>query len=314
MICGAIDLGGTKIEGRLFDANMETVLTRRIPTPVSSFEDFIEGLAAQIEWLSETSGSPKLPVGISLPGWIDPANGHGFASNIPITGRDVGAALVARFGRSFPLMNDCMAFAYSEVHGGAGEGGDVVIGLIVGTGMGAGLVINGDIPPRYNGLALEVGHTGMPARILSQQNLPLIPCGCGKTGCMERYVSGTGLADISKIKLGETISNQELTLRASNGDAAAEQVLNDWAELMAESLLTMQLVVDPDCIVLGGGLSNMDGVAERVSKAFEKQKLGPTRIPAIRTARFGDSSGARGVALYALRAHLNQLESDSNTL
>lgn len=300
MICGAIDLGGTKIEGRLFDANMETVLTRRIPTPVNSFDDFIEGLAAQIEWLGETSGNPKLPVGISLPGWIDPATGYGFASNIPITGHDVGAALLARFGRSFPLMNDCMAFAYSEVHGGAGEGGDVVIGLIVGTGMGAGLVINGEIPPRYNGLALEIGHTGMPARILSKQNLPLIPCGCGKTGCMERYVSGTGLADIAKIKLGETITSQELTLRAGNGDAAAEQVLNDWAELMAESLLTMQMVVDPDCIVLGGGLSNMDGVAERVSRAFEKQKLGPTRIPAIRTARFGDSSGARGVALYAL--------------
>ncbi|MFC7066986.1 ROK family protein [Brucella rhizosphaerae] len=300
MICGAIDLGGTKIEGRLFDANMETVLTRRIPTPVNSFDDFIEGLAAQIEWLGETSGNAKLPVGISLPGWIDPATGYGFASNIPITGHDVGAALLAHFGRSFPLMNDCMAFAYSEVHGGAGEGGDVVIGLIVGTGMGAGLVINGEIPPRYNGLALEIGHTGMPARILSKQNLPLIPCGCGKTGCMERYVSGTGLADIAKIKLGETITSQELTLRAGNGDAAAEQVLNDWAELMAESLLTMQMVVDPDCIVLGGGLSNMDGVAERVSRAFEKQKLGPTRIPAIRTARFGDSSGARGVALYAL--------------
>lgn len=300
MICGAIDLGGTKIEGRLFDANMETVLTRRIATPVSDFETFIDGLSAQIEWLTETAGNPNLPIGISLPGWIDPATGHGFASNIPITGRDVGAALESRFGRSYPLMNDCMAFAYSEVHGGSGEGGDVVIGLIVGTGMGAGVVINGEIPPRYNGLALEIGHTGMPARILSAQNLPLIPCGCGKTGCMERYVSGTGLADISKLKLNETISNQELALRASHGDMAAQQVLEDWAELMAESLLTMQLVLDPDCIVLGGGLSNMDSVAERVSKAFEKRKLGPTRIPAIRTARFGDSSGARGVALFAL--------------
>ncbi|MCX2698250.1 MULTISPECIES: ROK family protein [Ochrobactrum] len=300
MICGAIDLGGTKIEGRLFDANMETVLTRRIPTPVSDFDAFIDGLSAQIEWLTETAGNPNLPVGISLPGWIDPATGHGFASNIPITGRDVGAALQKRFGRSFPLMNDCMAFAYSEAHGGAAEGSEAMIGLIVGTGMGAGVVINGEIPPRYNGLALEIGHTGMPARILSEQSLPLIPCGCGKTGCMERYVSGTGLAAISQIKLNETISNQELTLRASNGDANAEKVLDDWADLMAESLLTMQLVVDPDCFVLGGGLSNMDGVTERVSKAFEKRKLGPTRIPAIRTARFGDSSGARGVALYAL--------------
>ncbi|MFD1198916.1 ROK family protein [Brucella gallinifaecis] len=300
MICGAIDLGGTKIESRLFDANMNTVLTQRAPTAISNFAAFIDGLSIQIRWLLETAGNPDLPVGISLPGWIDPATNHSFASNIPITGRDVNAALVKHFGRHFPLMNDCMAFAYSEAHGGAAQGSDVMIGLIIGTGMGAGIVINGEIPPRYNGLALEIGHTGMPARILCEQNLPLIPCGCGKTGCMERYVSGTGLADISKIKLNETISNQELAFRASNGDASAKQVLDDWADLMAESLLTMQLILDPDCFVLGGGLSNMNGIAELITNAFEKRKLGPTRIPAIRTAQFGDSSGARGAALYAL--------------
>ncbi len=300
MICGAIDLGGTKIEGRLFDANMETVLTRRIPTPVSDFDAFAVGLAEQIEWLTTKAGKPALPVGISLPGWVDPATNEAFASNIPITGRDVGAALFKRFGRHFPLMNDCMAFAYSEAHGGAATGAKVVIGLIIGTGMGAGIVIGGEIPPRFNGLALEIGHTGMPARVLVEQNLPLIPCGCGKNGCMERYVSGIGLADISKIKLGIAISNEELSRRAEAGDPAAGKVLDDWAELTAEALVTMQLVVDPDCIVLGGGLSNITGVAERVTQAFERRKLGTTRIPAVRTARFGDSSGARGVALFAL--------------
>lgn len=300
MISGAIDLGGTKIEGRLFDAAMETVTTRRIPTPVDSFEAFIDGLAEQIEWLSTTAGNPALPIGISLPGWIDPATGHAFASNIPVTGRDVGAALQARFGRQFPLMNDCMAFAYSEAHGGAAGNSEVVIGLILGTGMGAGLVIRGELPPRFNGLALEIGHTGMPARALEEQKLPLLACGCGKTGCMERYVSGTGLAALTQLKLGVALSNEELVGRAAQGDVDAVEVMNDWADLTAECLVTMQLVLDPDCIVLGGGLSNIAGVAEQLSAAFEKRRLGTTRIPPIRTARFGDSSGARGVALFAL--------------
>jgi N-acetylglucosamine kinase len=300
IISGAIDLGGTKIEGRLFNENMETVQTARLPTPVADFDSFMEGLSTQIEWLSTTAASPELPIGICLPGWIDPATGEGFASNIPITGRDVGSALKARFGRTFPIMNDCLAFTYSEVHGGAAANHSVVVGLIIGTGMGAGVVIDGRVLPRFNGLALEIGHTGMPARVLSEFDLPLIPCGCGNLGCMERYVSGTGLAAFSNIKLNTRISNEELVTRALAGDPDCEAVLDQWAELTAEAMVTLQLTIDPDCIVLGGGLSNIPRITNRLAPAFERRKLGATRIPRLTTACFGDSSGARGVALYAL--------------
>lgn len=299
MICGAIDLGGTKIEARLFDTAMETVETRRIPTPTEDFDSFIKALGNQIAWLCETAGDPALPVGLSLAGWIDPATGNAFASNIPITGRNVEAALSERFGRHFPLLNDCMAFAYSEAHGGAGEDADVVLGLILGTGMGAGLTISGGFPPRMNGVAVEIGHVGMPARVLAEFGLPVWPCGCGKAGCMERYISGTGLAALAEHILGEKISGPDLVARALASDAKAEQVMSAWADLTAEALLSLQLIVDPGCIVLGGGLSNIPGVIERLTRAFDARKLGPITPPPLRLARFGDSSGARGAALFA---------------
>lgn len=306
MICGAIDLGGTKIEARLFDASLETVRTHRIPTPVSDFESFMEALSAQIRWLSDTAEAPNLPIGISIAGWIDPATGEAFASNIPISGRNVPEALRSRFGRAFPILNDCMAFAYSEAHGGAGDSDEsreeaVVLGLILGTGMGAGLTIGGTFPARRNGVAVEIGHVGMPARALAEFDLPVLPCGCGKAGCMERYVSGTGLADLARRRLGRPTDAPALTRADEAGDMEARAVLDEWAALGAECLLTLQLICDPSCVVLGGGLSNMPGMLPRLETAFAARKLGPIAPPPLRLARFGDSSGARGAALFALQ-------------
>lgn len=298
--CGAIDLGGTKIEARLFDADMATVETKRIPTPTADFDSFIEGLAAQILWLCETAGDAALPVGISLAGWVDPVTGNAFASNIPITGRNVAAALNQRFGRDFPILNDCMAFAYSEAHGGAGAGAEVVLGVILGTGMGAGVTIGSSFPPRLNGVAVEIGHVGMPARALAEFGLPVLPCGCGKAGCMEKYVAGPGLATLAELRLGRAITTVDLVAAAQAGEAGAAAVLAEWADLTAECLLTLQLILDPGCIVFGGGLSNMPGMTEMLSAAFARRKLGPITPPPLRVAHFGDSSGARGAALYAL--------------
>lgn len=298
MTSGAIDLGGTKIEARLFDDTGTTIETQRIPTPTADFTSFIDGLSHQIDWLISRAGDAELPVGICLPGWIDPATQTGFAANVPITGRDVGAALRARFGRPIPLMNDCMALAYSEAHGGAGDGAQCVLGVIIGTGLGAGLTIAGELPPRMNGIAVEIGHVGLPARALLPHDLPLIPCGCGKIGCMERYVSGQGLSDLSRRLLGQSVTNEDLVARAA-AEPDCARVLDIWAGLLAECLLTLQLIADPDCIVLGGGLSKISQVCERLSAAFEERRLGPIRVPPIRLARFGDSSGARGAALFA---------------
>ena len=288
---GGIDLGGTKIEARLFDAAGErTDELRRLPTPATAFEAMADALAAQIGWLEEVSGDASLPVGIAVPGLVDPLTGEGFASNVPTGGRSVAAALRERRGRAFPTVNDAMAFACSEARGGAGAGARVVVGLVLGTGVGGGLCVDGSVPPRHSGLSVEAGHLGVPGRTLAAHGLPLLPCGCGRLGCVETYVSGTGLSNLSAWKTGERRPAAEVT---------DEGVLEIWADVAGDCLAAIQITLDPDCIVLGGGLSNMPGIVDRLAAAMRRHRLGRTPLPALRLARHGDASGARGAALLA---------------
>lgn len=291
MNSGAIDLGGTKIEARLFDAAMQTVATRRVATPQTDFDSFIAALVDQIRWLEVQAGDPALPTAISIAGVIDPETGIATAANIPVSGRNIGAALAAACGRTLPLFNDCMAFAWSEAHGGAGDGAASVLGLALGTGVGAGLVLDGRLPPRHAGLAVEIGHLGVPARALERHGLPSWPCGCGRTGCFEVYVSGTGLRNLAA------------WAGHDNPDPAAiaqdEAVMRIWADLAGEMLYAAQITLDPAVIVLGGGLSNIPGLPARLTDALARHRLGQARLPAIRPAMHGDSSGARGAALLA---------------
>ena len=298
MISGAIDLGGTKIEARLFDGEMRTVALTRIPTPRDDYEGFILALAGQVRWLEEGANDRALPVAISMAGLIDPQSGIATASNIPVTGHNLGLSLREALGRSLPIVNDCMAFAYSEAHGGAADGIGSVLGLILGTGVGAGLVIDGRIPHRHAGLAVEIGHVGMPARALERYGLPVWPCGCGRLGCNENYVSGTGLTRIAQwAGLAETDPARIAEMAAKNPDAA--RVMEIWADLAGEMLYTAQLMLDPQVIVLGGGLSNIPGLPAMLSTAMMRLRLGEVRLPEIRVAQHGDSSGARGAALMA---------------
>jgi len=293
MLCGGIDLGGTKIEARLFEgAAAATVKTHRTPTPQTSFEDMMTGLEAQVAWLD--AQAPGLPVGVAIPGIIDPETQENFASNIPSTGHSVSRALATRLGRDIPVVNDCMAFAFSEAHGGAGSEFHSVMGLVLGTGVGGGFCLGSTLAYRHSGLAVELGHVGISARALARHGLPLWTCGCGRVGCVENYISGTGLARIAGWKLGEEISAEDLAAHPR-----AEEILEIWVDLTADCLDTIQLMLDPDCIVLGGGLSNMVGVADRLARALAQLRLGSARLPAIRVAEHGDSSGARGAALVA---------------
>lgn len=298
MISGAIDLGGTKIEARLFDADMATLEMRRVPTPRDDFAVFLEALSGQIRWLETAAGNPALPVAISIAGLIDPQTGIATASNIPVSGRNLGRELAQVLGRDLPLINDCMAFAYSEAHGGAGEGAASVLGLILGTGVGAGLVLGGAIPPRHAGLAVEIGHLGMPARALARHDLPLWGCGCGRIACNENYCSGTGLRRIAEW-LGLPDGDPVVVAGRAASDPLAARALEIWADLTGEMLYSAQLILDPQVIVLGGGLSNIPGISERLGAALHGLRLGQVRLPEIRVARHGDSSGARGAALMA---------------
>lgn len=295
---GGIDLGGTKIEARLFDANLTTLETRRIPTPRDSFENFIAALGTQIRWLEELAEDPNLPIAISIAGVIDPLTGIAIASNIPVSGRSIGEALRAEIGRPLPLINDCMAFTYSEAYGGAGQGASSVFGIILGTGVGGGLVINGEIPPRHAGFAVEIGHIGTPERALARHNLPVWTCGCGRAACTENYVSGTGLRRIAEWAGMENCDPAHISASVS-GDPVAARVMDIWADLAGEMIYSAQLLLDPEVIVLGGGLSNIPDIPQRLTDALTRLRLGNARLPAIRRAVHGDSGGARGAALMA---------------
>jgi N-acetylglucosamine kinase len=304
IVCGAIDLGGTKIEARAFDDGLRTIEVKRIATPTADFDAFMAGLCAQIDWLYAISEQADLPIGVSLAGIINPKTGLATASNIPVSGRNIGAALKARYGRHIPLINDCMALAYSEANGGAGQDYPSVVGLIVGTGVGAGFCVGGVLPSRHSGLAVEIGHIGMPAQALARHDLPLWPCGCGKTGCMERYMSGSALTALFELKTGETYSGKDIVARARAGDEMAKETLLIWADLVAECLFAIQMTLDPACIVLGGGASLIDGLIPRLSQALKEKQLSDTGQPDILLAQHGDSSGARGMALMAMKTKI----------
>jgi N-acetylglucosamine kinase len=300
MISGGIDIGGTKIEARLFSQTLETIDVRRVPTPRDTLAGFVDALAEQIRWLEAQSGAgARLPVGIAFPGLIDRQSGRAFTSNLPVSGHAIETVLAERIGRRLPFMNDCQAFALSEANGGAGQGYDCVVGLIMGTGVGAGLTVKGRLTQRLNGGALEVGHIGVPARTLVPRRLPLWPCGCGKQGCFEQYVSGSGLAALGGFRLGRPVTSEEIVALSHGEDTQAQAILSEWAEIAAELLLTIQLDHDPDCIVIGGGLSGLPDVAARLEAALGAIRLGETHLPAIRVAIHGGSSGARGGAIMA---------------
>ncbi|WP_231592659.1 ROK family protein [Pelagovum pacificum] len=286
------------MEARLFEgAGAETVKVHRVPTPTDSFDGLMSALIGQVDWLRAESGDPSLPVGVAIPGVIDPATGESFASNIPASGHSIPAALKAHFGEAIPVVNDCMAFAFSEAQGGAGDGHRVVMGLILGTGVGGGVSIDGAIPPRHAGLAVEVGHIGMSYRAIERHGLPMFRCGCGRLGCVENYISGTGFKNIAEWKTGTRHGAEAL-----GTEPALDEVLDIWADIAGDVLDTIQLALDPDCIVIGGGLSNLPGVADRLTTSLEALRLGSARMPLITVAQHGDSSGARGAALMGLKA------------
>ncbi|WP_280638344.1 ROK family protein [Rhizobium sp. L245/93] len=268
-------------------------------TPKDDLAGFMAVLVDQVEWLQNVSRSKALAVGVAFPGLIDPGTKRAFTSNLPAGGHAIEYILAEKVGRCLPMINDCQAFALSEANGGAGDGFKTIVGLIMGTGVGAGLVSGGALAERLNGSALEIGHAGVPQRTLAPRGLPLWSCGCGKQGCFEQYVSGPGLVALSKFRLGEHVTPPELVKRANNGEANCSAVLTEFIEIAAELLLLIQLNHDPDCIVIGGGLSAIQGLGEQLSDALGALRLGEMRPPALRIARHGDSSGARGAAMLA---------------
>lgn len=293
---GGIDLGGTKIEARVFDTELIEVARHRIATPTDSYASMLDGIAAQVQWL-EGQGD-LTAIGLGSPGLINPRTGVMLTANLPATGERLGHDISARVGREISVINDCRAFTLSEATMGAGKGFANVVGLVIGTGVAGGHAVNGQLVPDLNGQHGEYGHLPLPATLVAEHHLPLLPCGCGLTACIETYLAGPGLVRLAKHMTGKTRTTQEIM-------AGMPAVRAAWLQLASHLVALITRTQDPDVIVLGGGLGMIDDLAKHLGHAMEGQMLKNTDLPQIVQAAHGDASGALGAAIHAL--HLQRV-------
>jgi predicted NBD/HSP70 family sugar kinase len=298
MIAGGIDLGGTKIEAQIFNADWSLALRRRVETP-KDYKALVAAMADQIAWIDSLSGA--VPIGIAAAGLVNPATGLALTANLSATGRPFPADIAAAAGRAVTYINDCRALTLSEAVFGAARGSSPAIGLIIGTGIGGGVAVDGRLLAGQAALGGEFGHFALAAGPVVAHGLPVLRCGCGRIGCTETLISGPGLSRIVRHKTGRDLTPAEIAARRKSEPDIAE-CWNIWRDLLAEMLLTLCLTIDPACIVLGGGLSNIEGVIDDLFAALGRVQLAGFRIPALRLAEGGDASGARGAAFAALQA------------
>jgi len=298
-VAGGIDLGGTKIEAKLFDPEWNCIVSKRVPTPTQSYDELLSALAGVVGWLEKEAGRQDLPIGIGHPGYQSRSTGIAVTSNLPATGKRFSADLTDRIGRDLVFENDCNCLALSEAVLGAGKPYGSVFGLVLGTGVGAGYCANGKLVSGRNGTSGECGHIAISSNVLQECGLEALTCGCGRVGCYETYLAGPGMSRLAKHVTGESISAKLVAERASQGDADMLKVLQIWSRIAADLVATLQCIIDPECIVLGGGLSKIPGITEIFTASLEGNLLPETEPPAVLLAQNGDSSGTRGAALAA---------------
>lgn len=298
MRAAGIDLGGSKIEAQIFDAEWNVVSQRRVVTP-TDYSALLTILCDQVKWLDETAGA-AVPIGVGAAGRVSPMTGRVLAANLAAHSQTLPQDLTDRIGRPFVYMNDCNALALSEAVFGAGKGHSIVAALILGTGVGGGVSIDGNALSGHGGLGGEFGHTAAPANLVSKHKLPIAHCGCGRAGCIEAYLSGPGLTRLAAELTGLTLTPPEIAARK---DSDMAEVWEVWCAFAADLAMKLALILDPQVIVLGGGLSQIDGVADDIAKALGKVAFDGFPVPEIRLAQGGDASGARGAAYAAWQAY-----------
>lgn len=292
-----IDLGGTKIEAIVLAPDGDIPFRRRVATPRGDYDGTIEAIASLVGEAEAAIGCAA-SVGIGMPGAISPATGLVKNANSTwLNGRPLDRDLAARLGRPVRLANDANCFALSEASDGAAAGAPVVFGVIVGTGCGGGVVVNGQVLTGPNAIAGEWGHNPLPWPRDDERPGP--PCYCGKSGCLETFLSGPGLARDYALHTGReagSITAPEVVARAEAGEAAAREALQRYADRMARGLATVINVLDPDVIVLGGGMSNVRMLYDTVPQLLEQYVFSDHVAVRLVPPKHGDSSGVRGAA------------------
>ena len=289
-----IDLGGTKIELLALGADGTELFRKRLPTPQGDYVATLDVVVALVEQAEKTLGATA-SVGIGTPGAISTATGRiKNANSTCLNGQLLLQDLEMRLGRPVRLANDANCFALSEAVDGAAAEAQVVFGVILGTGVGGGLVVDGKLIAGANAIAGEWGHNPLPA--LEARDLPGPACYCGRTGCIETYLSGPGMTADFQRTSSRTGTPADIVAGAAAGDAECETVLARYESRLARSLAYVINIVDPDAIVLGGGLSNIDRLYERVPQLWQPYVFSDLIRTRLVCNRHGDSSGVRGAA------------------
>ena len=289
-----IDLGGTKIEAIALDDNGSTLLRRRVPTPNGDYVGTLNAIADLVHSF-ETELYQTGSLGVASPGAISTRTGLLKNSNsIVLNGRPLDSDLSQRLGRPIRLENDANCFALSEAVDGAAVGAHVVFGVILGTGVGGGIVIGKELVAGPNKIAGEWGHNPLPWA--TERERPGAPCYCGKSGCVETFLSGAGLARDYYSRTGKHLTAKEMVLAGAGGDKYAQECLTVYQDRLARSLAVVINLLDPDVIVLGGGLSNILQLYAGLSALAGTYTFSDGIDTRIVRAAHGDSSGVRGAA------------------
>ncbi|EKY3117122.1 fructokinase [Cronobacter turicensis] len=292
-----IDLGGTKTEVIALSDDGEQRFRHRVPTPRDDYPQTIETIAGLVE-LAEQETGERGTVGVGIPGTLSPYTGVVKNANSTwLNGQALDKDLSARLAREVRLANDANCFAVSEAVDGAAKGAQTVFAVIIGTGCGSGIALGGASHIGANGNAGEWGHNPLPW--MDEDELRYredVPCYCGKQGCIETFISGTGFATDYHRLSGQPLKGSEIIRLVEAQDALAELTLSRYEMRLAKSLAHIVNILDPDVIVLGGGMSNVDRLYKTVPPLMKHWVFGGECETPVRKAVHGDSSGVRGAA------------------
>ncbi|MCS2163017.1 N-acetylglucosamine kinase [Scandinavium sp. H11S7] len=296
------DIGGSKIALGVFDAQRRLQWEKRTPTPRDSYESFLQAVCGLVAEADERFGV-KGSVGIGIPGMPETADGTLYAANVPAaSGQKLRQDLSARLDRDVRLDNDANCFALSEAWDDEFTQYPLVMGLILGTGVGGGLVLNGKSITGHSYITGEFGHIRLPVDALDVvgRDFPLTRCGCGQLGCIENYLSGRGFAWLYEHYNQQALSSPEIVAQWEQGETKAREHVERYLDLLAVCLGNIMTIVDPDLLVIGGGLSNFAAITDGLAVRLPRHLLPVARVPRIERARHGDAGGMRGAAFLHL--------------
>lgn len=287
-----VDFGGTKIEAAALDRSGQILDRRRTPTP-RSYDDALAAVRDLVAAVEAHAGAGS--VGVGAPGSISPTTGLIRNANTTyLNGRPFERDLASALNRDVRVANDANCLALSEAVDGAAAGAPVVFAVIIGTGCGGGVAIGGRVIAGANGNTGEWGHTPLPSPNTDELPPPL--CWCGQAGCMETWVSGPGFAQSYTRLTGRTRAPADILAAADAGEAEAQRARGAYVDRLGRGLANIVNILDPDAIVLGGGMSNITGLPEALAEAIRPRVFSDAWSCRIVQARWGDSSGVRGAA------------------